>query len=349
MKAKISTSLFLAICLLVPSARAEESASVPEGFVKVSIQASPNGSAYSLTQFFAPLRRPVTPIGRDAGNLSAVGTNTLSDGSGGWAAGALAAAGAPYFVNITSGAAEGVLFAIAANTETQLTVNTQGQSLSALGAAPGDSYEIVPGHTLLGIAGTPASGVIGGTLAQFNASQTDKILVNDASGSARFYYFDTGASQWRTVGSLANQGNLVISPKAGLVYYRISSAPLEYVFHGEVPHTRSIRPVPATGTTIVAPYFPQDLTLAGLGLHLLPGWRKLGDPGVVLNSTDRVSFKVSGAVLSFYHDGSSWKRAGSASNQNGQILPTGHSVILTRFGTVGQTQLWTQPLPYTLD
>jgi hypothetical protein len=34
--------------------------------------------------------------------------------------------------------------------------------------------------------GTPAGGVIGGTSAQFNASQTDKILVNDTSGSTRF-------------------------------------------------------------------------------------------------------------------------------------------------------------------
>jgi uncharacterized protein (TIGR02597 family) len=261
----------------------------------------------------------------------------------------LAAVGSPYFVNITSGAAEGVMFQITANTDTQLTVNTLGQSLSALGVAAGDTYEVLPGHTLLGIVGTPASGVVGGTLAQFNASQTDKILVNDTSGSTRFYYFDTGFSQWRTVGSAANQGNLVISPKAGLVYYRISAAALEYVFYGEAPHADSIRQLPATGTTIAAPYFPQDFTLAALGFHLMPGWRKLGDAGVVLNSTDRVSFKVAGAVLSFYHDGAAWKRAGSASSQNGQILPVGASVILTRFGAVGQSQSWAQPLPYNLD
>jgi hypothetical protein len=146
-----------------------------------------------------------------------------------------------------------------------------------------------------------------------------------------------------------NQGNLVISPKAGLVYYRISTAPLSYVFYGEAPHTDSLRQVPATGTTIVAPYFPQDSTLASLGLHLIPGWRKLGDAGVVLNSTDRVSFPVSGVILSFYHDGTSWKRAGSGSNQNSQILPAGVSAILTRFGPVGQSNSWTQPLPYNLD
>lgn len=349
MKPKISLLLLLAACLLPREASAENSATAPEGFVKVSIQASPNGSAYSLTQFFAPLHRATNMTGRKAGSLSAVGSNTLSDGSAGWSPGALAAAGSPYFVNITSGTAEGVMFQITANTDTQLTLNTLGQSLSALGAVAGDTYEVLPGHTLLGIVGTPASGVVGGTAAQFNASQIDKVLVNDPTGSTRFYYFDTGVSQWRTVGSGVNQSNLVISPKAGLVYYRISTASLDYVFYGEAPHTDSIRQVPATGTTIVAPYFPQDSTLASLGLQLIPGWRKLGDAGVVLNSTDRVSFKVSGSVLSFYHDGTSWKRVGSGSNQNSQVLPAGASAILTRFGPVGQANAWSQPLPYNLD
>lgn len=349
MKTKTPFSLLLAACLLPLAGNAEDSATVPEGFIKVPIQASPNGSAYSLTHFFAPLHRASSMTGRNAGSLGAVGSNTLSDSSAGWATGALATAGAPYFANITSGTAMGSMFQITANTDTQLTLNTLGQTLPALGAVAGDTYEIVPGHTLLGIAGTPASGVIGGTAAQFNASQTDKILVNDANGTTRFYYFDTAASQWRTVGSGVNQSNLVIPPKAGLVYYRISTAPLSYVFYGAVPHTGSIRQLPATGTTIVAPYFPRDTTLASLGLHLMPGWRKLGDAGVVLNSTDRVSFPVSGVVLSFYHDGTSWKRAGSGSNQNSQILPAGTSAILTRFGTVGQSNPWTQPLPYNLD
>lgn len=346
MKTSRPLFIFLALCSLAPAAHAEESASVPEGYVKVAIQGSPNGTAYALTQFFAPLHRVPLQAGRNAGGLSGVTTNTLSDSSAGWSAGALATTGSPYFVNLTSGVAEGRSFQITANTETHLTVNTQGLSLTTLGVTAGDTYEIVPGHTLLGIAGTPASGVIGGTSAQLNASQIDKILINDPTGSARFYYYDTVASQWRTVGSAANQGNLVISPKMGLVYYRISSAPLEYIFHGKVPHTDSQRQIPATGTAIVAPYFPQDATLASLGLHLVPGWRKLGDPGVALNSTDRVSFKVSGAVFSFYHDGTAWKRAGSVSSQNSQILPTGNSVILTRFGTAGQTHTWAQPLPY---
>jgi uncharacterized protein (TIGR02597 family) len=349
MKTKTSFSLLLAACFLPLSVRAEDSATVPEGFVKVPIQASPNGSAYSLTQFFAPLHRATNLTGRRAGSLSAVGSNTLSDGTAGWSSGGLAAVGSPYFVNITSGTAEGVMFQITANTDSQVTLNTLGQNLSSLGVVVGDTYEILPGHTLLGIVGSPASGVVGGTAAQFNASQTDKILVNDTTGATRFYYFDTGASQWRTVGSGVNQSNLVISPKAGLVYYRISTAALSYVFYGEAAHTDSLRQVPATGTTIVAPYFPQDATLASLGLHLMPGWRKLGDAGVVLNSTDRVSFPVSGVVLSFYHDGTSWKRVGSGSIQNSQILPAGSSAILTRFGTVGQSNPWSQPLPYNLD
>lgn len=347
---KIQRLIVFVLTAAALRAGAEESASVPEGFVKVAIQPSPNGSAYALTQFFAPLHRVPLPVGRNAGAISSVSANTISDGSAGWAPDTLAAAGSPHFVNVVSGAGAGNMFQITANSPVQLTVNTGGQDLAALGVAAGDLYEIVPGHTLLGIAGTPASGVIGGTSAQMNASLTDKVLVNDVTGASRFYYFDTGVSQWRTVGSAANQGNLVIAPKAGLVYYRIVSSPLEYTFHGRVPHTDSRRLIPATGSTIVAPYYPQDLTLAALGLHLMPGWRKLGDPGVTLNSTDRVNLKVpAGTIFSYYHDGSAWKRVGSAASQNNQILPAGASVILTRFGPVGQQHAWTQTLPYNLD
>lgn len=345
----ILPALGLALCL-AESARGEEAASVPEGYVKVAIQPSPNGSAYSLTQFFAPLNRAPLITGRNAGAVSAVTANSISDASGSWLAGSLAVAGSPYFVNIVSGAAEGYMFQITGNTVTQLTVNTQGLDLGTLGLAAGDAYEIVQGYTLLGIVGTPASGVVGGTSAQLNASQIDKILINDTTGATRFYYYDTGASQWRTVGSAANQGNLVIAPKAGLVYYRISQAALEYSFYGKAPHTDSIRLVPSTGSTIVAPYFPRDFTLNDLGLHLMPGWRKLGDPGVVLNSTDRVNLKTqAGTVFSFYHDGTAWKRAGSVASQNSQVLSVGGSIILTRFGSVGQTTTWTQALPYNLQ
>jgi uncharacterized protein (TIGR02597 family) len=347
---KIRLLILFALVALTFKAEAEESASVPEGFVKIAIQPSPNGSAYALTQFFAPLHRVPLLTGRNAGAVSSVSANTLSDDSAGWTPNTLAVAGSPYFVNLVSGAGEGNMFQITANSGTQLTVNTQGQDLTALGIQPGDAYEILPGHTLLGIVGTPSSGVLGGTSAQLNASVIDKVLVNDSTGAARFYYYDTVASQWRTVGSAANQGNLIIAPKSGLVYYRIATTPLEYTFYGRAPHTGSRRLVASTGSTIVAPYYPQDITLGALGLHLMPGWRKLGDPGVTLNSTDRVNLKVpAGTIFSYYHDGSAWKRVGSAASQNNQILSAGSSVILTRFGTVGQQHAWTQSLPYNLD
>jgi uncharacterized protein (TIGR02597 family) len=350
---KFLTLLFGAAVVFVGSTFAQNATTTPVGAMTVILDPSSNGATYKVTPFSTPLLVASTVTGNSSGKISAVTSNSVTDTTGAWVAAGLTAE--PHYLRITSGSALGRIFFISANTDTSITVAPLGVDLSTLGiqvGASGDSYQIVKGFTLLGLIGTPSSpvgGVVGGTSSQFGLGQTDKVLINDSTGVARFYYFDTTANQWRRIGSATNQGSLPISPMAGLVYYRISTSALAMDFTGAVPDTQITRQIPTTGTTLLSSYFPTATTLAGLGLDSLSGWRKLGDVGVDLNSADRVLIKdPTGVIRSYYHDGTNWKRVGSASNQNSVPVPEGAAIQVTRFGTPGQYTTWTQSLPYTL-
>jgi uncharacterized protein (TIGR02597 family) len=327
-------------------------ATVPQGYVNITIKASLDGTAYAITQFSAPLESATSITGQQSTRISSVGTNTISNSAAGWTADALSSAASPFFVKVRTGTAEGRIFRITANTATSLTVDTQGADLTTLGIATGtsgDTYEILPGYTLLSLLGTPAEGVIGGTFDQFSASQTDKILINDSVGVTRFFYYDTTAAQWRRPGSASNQNTLVISPFTGMAYYRISTTPLSFMFMGKVPDTDARIRVPASGTTLFASYYPMATTLAGLGLNTLSSWRKLGDAGVTLNDTDRVVAEDAlGTLRSYYFDGTSWKYVGNDSPQDATAISAGTTIYCTRFGK-GPGEMWARTLPYSLD
>jgi len=328
-------------------------ATVPEGYVTVTIAAG-TGTVYTQTPFSAPLLTATGIAGQANGRITAVGTNTITNSAAAWTASALATLGNPYFINFTSGTNAGRMFQITANTATQLTVNPQSLDLTTLGfvtGASGNTYEIVQGDTLLGILGTTANGVVGGTSTQFNAGTIDKVLVTDPSNGATLnYYFDTSVSQWRRAGSGVNQGNLVVSPKSGLNYFRIAATATTLQFLGKVPSTSSKHQIPTIGTTIVSNYFPTDTTLTNLNIHNISGWRKVNESGVTIATSDRVVLKVSGVYISYFFDASlnQWRRAGSGLDQSGASVPTGAAIRFVRLGSSG-TSTWDTTLPYALN
>lgn len=350
-----SCAFVLAFLASMGGAYAESVATVPFGVMTVTIAGSPNGSAYAQTPFSIPLLTAEGITGQSSGRLTGVTGNTLSNSNAGWIASALATTGSPYFVNITSGTNAGRMFQITGNTATQLTVNPQGQDLSTLGIAAGangDTYQIVQGNTLLGILGTPEDGVVGGTSEQFQSNTIDKILVTDPSNGTTFsYYYDSVAQQWRRIGSVVNQGFLVISPKAGLNYSRISMEAIEIQFTGEVPSIASIHQIPALGTTLFSNYFPTDTTLFNSGIHAIAGWKSANVGGVTVDNSDRVVLKVGATFFSYYFDAAvtQWRRIGSVANQNSVVIPAGGAVQFVRTGVAGQTSKWARSLPYSLN
>ncbi len=347
-------ALLLSLLGAISNSPAETASTVPVGVVTVTIQGSPNGTAHAITPISAPLLPAASITGLAAGHVTAVTASTIGNSSAGWVTGALSQPESPCYVRIKSGAAEGQMFRISANTQTDLTVVNQDVDLMMLGlvtGVQGDTYEIVMGDTLLSLFGTPADGIVGGSSAAFSAQQTDKVLVNDATGALLFFYYDTAAGSWKRLGSGANQNTLPIAPWSGLFYYRIAQSGIDLELTGTVPDTSLKKVLAVNGSSIVSTYFPVDMTLSSLGLQSLGDWRKLGDAGVTLQTTDRVVFKHStGAIFSAYYDAgsSAWKRVGSGADLGVETVSAGSAVILTRFGS-GSPQIWDREMPYNLQ
>ena len=297
---------------------------------------------------------PVTPSGLMAGIIASVTANTITVTGAGWTVGQLAQPGYPLFVSITSGTNEGRAFLVTGNTAGTLTLGTQGADLSTLGFDSTTTFKIIAGDTLLGLFGTPADGVIGGTSTQFTAGQVDKVSVNDISTNTLYtYYYNTtvGTSgQWRRAGSSADQGAVVISPLAGVLYQRIGATALNITTLGTVPSLKLKTVLPAIGTTIIARFFPTDTTLGAIGIENMTGWRKANANGVTVANSDRVIIKNGTAFYSYYYDASSpaaWKRAGSGADQGVIPVLAGSALRIQRAGAVGSFGVCEQTANYT--
>jgi uncharacterized protein (TIGR02597 family) len=318
----------------------------PVGFVTTTISASPNGTAFRVTPISPVLLQISGVSGVTAGEVSALTSNSVSIASAGWTAEELVSSQA-YLLFKTGGLA-GLAVRVTANTADTLTVDTFGANLDGLGGAAGDSVQLIQGDTVLSMFGTPADGVVGGTLSDFTAGATDRILVRDSSGVIRTLYYNTAENQWRRAGSSTNQGSIPISPLAGVLYYRIGQTALSHLSTGNVPTTVVRYLVPTSGVTVLARFFPTNGSISDFGFQNLEGWKTVGVNGVTIAQADKVSTTdSSGVVRNFYWNGTRWLRAGSSTDQSDTEVPIGGAVYVTRSGT-GAAQLLTLQMPYSL-
>jgi uncharacterized protein (TIGR02597 family) len=353
-------SLIAAAGLSATSLFAQSVATTPVGAVNVTIAASANGTSYNVSQIAVPLLgTPLvpgasgveSPTGRLRAPIASLTANTITVDTAGWTASQLAQTGFPMFVRVLSGANAGRCLQVTANTATVLTVDNQGTDLTTAGyvtGANGDQFEIVAGDTILGLFGTTADGIIGGTATDFSQNKTDRVTIN--VGSSIFnYYFNTDVGQWRRSGSTANQGNIVIPPQGGVVYSRISTTPLTITALGNVPVGVSRLQLTRPLVSIVGRQFPTDTTLSALGIHNVANWRKANAGGVTIATSDKVLIKTGASLLSFYYDATllQWRRSGSTANQDGVVVSADSAVRIQRAGTAG-SDTWTLSPNYTL-
>jgi hypothetical protein len=338
----------LASSFAVPSANAQTATTDPVGFTTVSITAG-TGTAKRNTFFSLPLlETPENFTGNAAGTITGVGATTISDSSANWSAGALSQAASPYVIMITSGSAEGAMFLIsssAANTSTTVTVSStdtaQVPNLATLGVANGDSYKIFACDTLSSFFGAPSpTGVAGGT----SPSNADTILIT-VNGSASTYYYNTNLGRWTRVAfGNPSAANTPILPYYGMQYQRLGDTALSFVTTGTVPTISRKVQIKNSGVTLLAQYWPTSSTLSSLGLQGMSGWSagnaKTGDNVLVLSS---------GSTLTYYYDGTNWRRSAFGNPiSNDVVIPIGSAVQIVKKGTAAGFATLSQPLPYSL-
>ena len=351
----------LVVCAVVagfalPPAFAQTPGSdLPTGFAGVTIAAG-TGTAKRTTLVSIPMLEdlPSGFTGSKAGRITAVGSNSITVAGAGWTAGSLSAPATPYLIEITSGAAQGLMLLIStatANTADTLTIDssevTRVGNLTALGiaadATTGDTFRLWPCDTLGSFFGTPeTTGILGGT----SSTDADTVVLV-INGSAMTYFYNTASTppRWSRAGIGSDASNVAIPPYAGVQYSRQAATPLEFRTLGRMPVGSRKVAIRNSGTTLLAPFWPVSQTLSALGLHNLQGWQS----GTSSTNADTVVLTSNGSATTYYYDGTNWRRAGINSNANSVAVPPGASLLISKRGSAAGFTIYEHNAPYSFE
>lgn len=352
---RLSTLAAVAALVILPAAGQTSAPSEPTGFARISIAAG-TGTTKKTSLVSIPLLEDVTIAGKATGRITGVGANTITSSGAGWTAGALSTASAPYLLEITSGAAKGRMLLVSTatpNTSDTVTID-DGEAIRSgdlqnlgivSGAESGDTYRIRPVDTLGTFFGTPEStGIQGGT----SPSTADTVILA-VNGSATTYFFHNGVNpaRWcRVALGSPDASNVPIPPYAGVQYGRLAASPLELVTMGRMPSGARQVPVKNSGVTLLASYWPVQQTLAQLGLQNLPGWAS----GATANQADTVVLSAGGSAMTYYYDGSNWRRVGLGSGiSDDVVVPVGASVLINKKGNAAGFATYQHTAPYSFQ
>jgi uncharacterized protein (TIGR02597 family) len=322
MKKCIHHLLFLSI-LTTASLPAAEVVSQPVGFLRVVIPAG------MVTSFSIPLQTSPLAVGA----ATAIGTSTMSDSTAVWTTGQFSLVGKPYFVKFVSGPATGRYFLITGNTANQLTIDTRGANLTTA-VAIGNRYQISAGRTLGSLFGTSAVPFLS------NSSITLADNLRLWSGSAWETYWHNGSS-WMRYGQSTVQNNVVIYPDEGMEIIRRGTSALTITIAGEASMITEQTEVIGSATTFAANRYPVNVTLKNLGLLSLPNWIFSTNSA----AADRVQVRQGGQLVTYWHTGTNWIKAGTTASQDNASVPagTGYLILRKNYGSNGFAK---QPRPY---
>lgn len=341
---KTALLLFLLPALLLRAD--DDNLSSAVGYFHAALAAG-TGTARKVTAYSPPLVFVASDVaGLSAGAITAFTAGTVTVSGAGWTPGALSAPATPFALKITGGAAAGRVFPLStgtANTADTVTLAPGHADLTALGVAPGDTFELLDCDTLGGLFGTPpTTGVLGGA----TAAAADNVTIAVA-GVTQTYYFNTTRNRWERSDTAGTDfSDLPLPPDAGILYGRLAATPLDITVIGRVPEIARVAEVKNSGTTILAHNWPADITLAASGIAQIPGWVS----GSSAASSDKVGLYVNGTLSTYWYDGINWRRQTLGSPvSNGVVISAGTAVTLEKVGAAAGLTALTQSLPYPLN
>jgi len=324
---------------------AQEVSSNPVGSVTIEVAVG-SAAGRTISVVSLPLTGIASAAGAMKGTITAVTSSTLANSAAGWTAGELSSVASPHVIRITSGAAKGRTFLISTatpNTATTVTLDSEDLSLLSFadaGISVGDSYEIIVCDTLGSVFGTPETTRV---LGAANSSTADIIQVL-VQGQYRQYYYNTTRNAWLRVGPETVSTNVPLRPDAAVIYSRAGQTPLQFTIGGPVPMIERKALVRNSGATLLANWWPVEITLGASGIAELPGWIKSTSAA----AADTVQVNVGGAWRKYYHNGTQWLRVGPNTPSNDVVLNVGDGVLIGKQGSQAGAGTVQQNLPYNL-
>jgi uncharacterized protein (TIGR02597 family) len=329
---KINLALASLIVIAMPwTSHATSVATSPLGYVRHSIPAATSIAAPRLSTLALPLRAEAV----FASAVSGSSVDSIYDTTAFFLNGDFATDEYPYAVSFKTGALEGKIFLIIANSTNSLTVDSQGIDLSSL-VQSGDLYQIIPLDTLGSLFGESDVPFKTGT----SASRADILYFRE--GNEWVPYFHNG-NEWQSFES-DSQNNKVLFPDQAVLVMRREGDDIDLTVIGAVPTTALQVLVSGRSSTFLANSFPAELLLGETGLQTLPYWRT----GNNLTTADLVYLLQDGAWKPFFHNGSNWQSIDSR-NSDTQSISIGSGFLVVRESTATGTNALLDILqPYTL-
>lgn len=318
--------LSAAFLAFAPNISAQSVATKPVGAVTLTIPQGTTALSLQLED------QPVF-----IGTVNGATANSIAVASVSWASNQYANAALPHAVRIGSGQLAGSTFLVISHTDAVLTVDTKSLNLSGL-ISSGDSISIIPIDTLGTLFGTGSVDFQTGS----SASSADNLMLWD--GSSWLTYFHNGTN-WRRAGSLSNQNNTPLLPNEGFMILRRSVSALSFTIVGSPRVAASRDLLRPASSTFLATGFPVDRQISSLGFKNMAAWQT----GSSASSADNVIIWSGSSWLTFFHNGTSWRRSGSLSNQDTFVVPAGAPLFVKRISSSSlvNSLVVNQP-PYTL-
>lgn len=266
----------IGLLAFLPLAHGQTALTDPIGFFTVTATANAD------TPFSIPMVQPAVFTGLSAG----VAANSVSLAAGSLAAGALTYKSSPtqthsYFLEFTSGNLKGFVYPVTANTDSSVTLDTQGDDLTSVpaygGAAAGDSVRIHPYWRVRDIFGNPDGTPLIDPWPNATTSG-DEILfpnyvsvgTNKAPNRSVYYVANVG---WQSSSAGATDpGDTVLPPNEAVIVRRRKTSDLPITTLGAVTTNRSVSFVPggngqSANDVYVSLRHPAPVTLNNSGLH----------------------------------------------------------------------------------
>ena len=353
---KKPTTLFSVATLLMASfglLQAQTVSTDPVGYVTLTINGSPDGTTPAFTALSVGMQNAAVVTGSIASDAtSAVLTDSNASNTTNAYAATDAAGNGSYFLQITSGANEGLICDILSN---DATTYTTGTDLTGIVSA-GDTYVIKAHVTLADIFGASNET---GLKSAGSPVDSDTIYLMSSTGNgifATYYYLNDefglfGGNGWRSITDTATDySNLVVGPDDGLIVRRIASGDLTTVVSGNVSTTDLSRDLP-NGFSLIAYPFPVDVTLSNSGIYSATnGYVSTGSSA---DSDVVYVINPNGTFTSYYYltdefglfGGNGWRRVSDFNTpMDNTVLTVGSSIIIKHIGT---GLAWTDAVPFS--
>ena len=278
-----------------------------------------------------------------------------------------------HYVKFTgTGAASGKIYAITANTATTITIDLNGDTLTAVS---GDTFSVTAFWTLKTLFDpalstnnplTTQNGIVGSLTSLTGARRTQIYLPSSSSGtnlaSRVPFFIDLSSGTWKDTAnlSIADAGGQQIWPDSSFIIRNPASvtSPTTYVCSGEVDMGKVVIPLATRSGGLQdnhrALNRPVDVTLNQLNLAgtsafvssngQLTGARR--DLLLVWTGTRTIN-QAPTATYFFNSQTGTWNIPGSINDAGGAVIPAGSGILIKKYAdSNGTTAFWTNTPSY---